>query len=810
MRLITRLNWVSFNCGILLLFSTLNAQYSPLFQSAILNSNEIRATISNDGSLFWNDDMGQFFAPYTGYNSVRTMYYAGLQVASRFSNGNVFVTYPSSKSDYKPGPLYNSSFIPDDSHYNKFNKIWMTDYTDIIAHQLDFTKDGKIDVKRSSIYSWPGKSNPYFEQFNGFKIEVADYSLAPFYDNNQDGIYNPDQGDYPWHPSLDHAVVPQQLFWTIFSNTNIYLRLEIGLTAWAFNCTSNPILNRSIFCSYQLTNKDVGQRDLIDCRMGINVDPEIGCYNDDYVGSYPDGNASYWYNADSIDGDSLGNCPGPSGGFENMYKNSPPVQSIVFLNRPMDVFNLYFNPNHFNVPTELMDPANNKEHYNYFKGLNRLGYPIINPISGDLSKHVFSDNPNTVNGWSMYQKKLPYFDNEVRIFNVAECGDVAYNESQTLDLAFVFHHSPDSNHLQNVNLAYQQIEQVHQIYNDHFVHSCMDQKCVSDCVWTADTDNNGRVEYLDAINIFRGYGSQGPQRDHVYEWNGQSVTDWNQRFVNQLNYKFADVNGDGSVDSLDLYQLRPNNYFTHDNPAPLKSECIDGNDLVWQWKNVDSLYKGFDGSKIVFTPPINRFEGLSYEIEYDSKKLQMSIFSSNLYWEDTLVKNNYHRAYVQDKYTGKSFIQEVIMNKNKTNEIAKKQMTWSVTFQKLLELDPKIEYADIKICNAKLYTVEGSIIPLSSKILRIYFKKKTGNLDAKSNTFSFEMYPNPVSSKLYVESLSEHFQVSIFNAQGVLVRQYYYSNSKNEINISALSNGIYFIKIEDDYHSQVQKLIISR
>lgn len=104
----------------------------------------------------------------------------------------------------------------------------------------------------------------------------------------------------------------------------------------------------------------------------------------------------------------------------------------------MDVFNVYFDNHFFSVPTELIDPANNKEHYNYFKGLNRLGYPIINPISGDISKHVFSDNPNTVNGWSMYQKKLPYFDNEVRIFNVAECGDVAYNESQTLDLAFVF------------------------------------------------------------------------------------------------------------------------------------------------------------------------------------------------------------------------------------------------------------------------------------------------------------------------------------------------------------------------------------
>ena len=736
------------------------------------------------------------------------MYYAGLQVAGRFSNGNIFVANPSYNSDYKPGPLYNATFIPDDSHYNKFNKIWMTDYTDIIAHQLDFTTDGKIDVKRSSIYSWPGKSNPYFEQFNGFKIDVVDYALAPFYDNNQDGIYNPDQGDYPWHPSIDHAVVPQQLFWTIFSNTNANLRFEIGLTAWAFNCSTNPILNRSIFCSYQLTNKDAGRRDLIDCRMGINVDPEIGCYNDDYVGSYPDGNASYWYNADVKDGDSLGKCPSISAYYT--YKNSPPVQSIVFLNRPMDVFNVYFN-NHFNsVPTELIDPANNKELYNYFKGLNRLGYPIINPISGDISKHVFSDNPNTVNGWSMYQKKLPYFDNEVRIFNVAECGDVSYNESQTLDLAFVFHHSPDSNHLENVNLAYQQIEQVHQIYNDHFVHSCMDQKCVSDCVWTADTDNNGRVEYLDAINIFRGYGSQGSKRDRIYEWNGQSVTDWNQRFVNQLNYKFADVNGDGSVDSLDLYQLRPNNYFTHDNPAPLKSECIDGNDLVWQWKNVDSLYKGFDGCNMVFTPPINRFEGLSYEIEYETKALSLILRSGALNWEDSLVGNNNFQLYNENKNTGKSYIQCVFMNKNKSNELSKRQMNWSFTFQKALGMDPKLEYTDLRICNAQLYTIDGNIIPLTSKILRIYFKKKTGNLDAKSNTFSFEMYPNPVSSKLCVESLSEHFQVSIFNAQGVLVRQYYFSNTKNEINISALSNGIYFIKIEDDYHSQVQKLIISR
>ena len=148
------------------------------------------------------------------------------------------------------------------------------------------------------------------------------------------------------------------------------------------------------------------------------------------------------------------------------------------------------------------------------------------------------------------------------------------------------------------------------------------------------------------------------------------------------------------------------------------------------------------------------------------------------------------------------------MNKNKSNELSKRQMNWSFTFQKALGMDPKLEYTDLRICNAQLYTIDGNIIPLTSKILRIYFKKKTGNLDAKSNTFSFELYPNPVSSKLYVESLSEHFQVSIFNAQGVLVRQYYFSNTKNEINISALSNGIYFIKTEDDYHSQIQKLII--
>src|SRR5699024_9232717 len=43
------------------------------------------------------------------------------------------------------------------------------------------------------IYNWPA---------HGDVSRGQDYYLAPFYDNNKDGVYNPDDGDTPWYDDI--------------------------------------------------------------------------------------------------------------------------------------------------------------------------------------------------------------------------------------------------------------------------------------------------------------------------------------------------------------------------------------------------------------------------------------------------------------------------------------------------------------------------------------------------------------------------------------------------------------------------------
>jgi len=69
----------------------------------------------------------------------------------------------------------------------------------------------------------------------------------------------------------------------------------------------------------------------------------------------------------------------------------------------------------------------------------------------------------------------------------------------------------------------------------------------------------------------------------------------------------------------------------------------------------------------------------------------------------------------------------------------------------------------------------------------------TTGIDNHSNT-QFSLFPNPCSEKLYISSNTKTLDVKIYDIYGQLVIQ---DKSKNEINISNLKSGIYFIEIDN-------------
>jgi endonuclease I/chitodextrinase len=88
------------------------------------------------------------------------------------------------------------------------------------------------------------------------------------------------------------------------------------------------------------------------------------------------------------------------------------------------------------------------------------------------------------------------------------------------------------------------------------------------------------------------------------------------------------------------------------------------------------------------------------------------------------------------------------------------------------------------------------------------FGSHTSTLSTKSNAFkSFRMFPNPTNRDRIYFSVTEDATIKIFNVLGKTVATSEVTKSKNSINISDLSKGIYLVKINSGKQFITKKLI---
>ena len=61
----------------------------------------------------------------------------------------------------------------------------------------------------------------------------------------------------------------------------------------------------------------------------------------------------------------------------------------------------------------------------------------------------------------------------------------------------------------------------------------------------------------------------------------------------------------------------------------------------------------------------------------------------------------------------------------------------------------------------------------------------------------FNLYPNPTKDKLYFNLSQIVYKIEIYNVVGQLLNVYNFDDTKGEINLNMLKNGVYFLKIND-------------
>ena len=365
--------------------------------------------------LWWDGAEGKFLVddPTLSTNPVSAAFAASFWAGGTDQGNNLKFagnTYgrSSGKTDWWPGPLSDVGESPAENCMN-FDRIWEIKAVDISAFEMDYNDNGVIDNPiHPTLQMWPGKDNPMSLVQNGFELPVG-RSLAPFIDRNNDGIYNPADGDFPDVKGANVA------HWWIFNdNGNIHtssngneIKMDVGVLAYSFS--TDPFDVSTVFYEFLITNKAI--EPFVNFHAGLWLDIDLGCYSDDYIGCIPSENLAFAYNQDAVDGTTGTSC---NGGV-NSFDIGIPLFGIRILegtktqegvDNGMSSF-IYYNNQNFSPNPATTDPATSPEMNNYLRGLWRDGTPITiggdgyDPASTDVTNFAFPDPPNSITGWSM-------------------------------------------------------------------------------------------------------------------------------------------------------------------------------------------------------------------------------------------------------------------------------------------------------------------------------------------------------------------------------------------------------------------------
>ncbi len=337
--------------------------------TAELNINNVRALINGYGNMWYDGSVAQYHLPKGGAAS--PLYCAALWIGGTDVNDQLRIAalrFGQNGDDFWPGPLkVNGTATIDLPVCNAYDKHWIITKAEVSALMEHFDYDydnrkvspkpgdpGPSDDITDVIQNWPA---------HGQGDDLTNY-LAPFYDADDDLIYDPYKGDYPYydfdnqlcprfikkqHPELAKVKLPSmeetrdktvsgsilsdqvlkgdQTIWWVFNdmgNTHTEtngqpIGLEIRAQAFAFS--TNDDINNMTFYSYEIINRSTYE--LRETYFSQWVDPDLGTSTDDFVGCDVRRGLGYCYNATSSD------APGSTN-----YAGIPPAVGIDFFQGP--------------------------------------------------------------------------------------------------------------------------------------------------------------------------------------------------------------------------------------------------------------------------------------------------------------------------------------------------------------------------------------------------------------------------------------------------------------------------------------------
>lgn len=429
-------------------FQFLNGQQNQ----TILNGNSVAATVYEEGRLFQKRDIGAPGYEFPAGSGNHLIYSGGfwfggtnqnseLKIAANlFGLGNDFNRGPySSTSDY-----YDTAYI-----YNYESAIWKVKKSEIIYHIDNYNVAGYVAPR--GIAEWPGNGDP--------SIGVA-AQLAPYVDVNSNGIYEPYEGDYP-------CIKGDEAVYQIMNDDRIHTesggeKIGAEIHMLLYHVKTTNYIDSTTFIDVKVYNR--GQNSFNDFKVAFYIDPDVGFFEDDYIGSAPTKNMIYAYNGSNFDSGQSG-APG--------YQANPPAVGIMSLNRSLK-YSGFFNISGFSSMSNPNTPA---DYWNYMNGKWKDGTDWTTGGNGyggtnGSTQHIYDGNPYLGIGWTELDTDGNGTSNvsgDRRFFMITE--DEVFQPGDVLTYTYAVVVNRQGNNLENVQGLLDYADSVQQFF-DNTTFSC--------------------------------------------------------------------------------------------------------------------------------------------------------------------------------------------------------------------------------------------------------------------------------------------------------------------------------------------------
>ena len=426
--------------------ATTAAGCSPSSAFEWLDINNVKTRINAGGDMWWDLPSGtgsKYYIPANGSATslfAGSLWIAGVDVndqlkcaAVRFRQGPNL----NGGNDFWTGPLTidGKASVTDDvcARWDKIFKITRAQIDEFLSHCTGekpnsaarygtLVEDGGYTMP-TIIKNWP--AHPTSDDGN-----VSHY-LAPFFDNDGNGEYDPAKGDFPYYDidnELCHTKVPtmdeeiegsihgsiladqvlkgdQTLWWVFNDKGNSHTESEgqaIGLEirAQAFAFSTNDEINNMSFYSYEIINRSTYT--LEGTYFSPWTDVDLGYGWDDYVGCDVGRGLGYGYNGKAVDGS----------GEPEAYGNQPPAIGIDFFQGPYMDANGIDDPKYETTYVQVfeqIDPVTGDSIFTIdtvygaqlvdysINGVN-FGNGIVDDERFGMRRFVYHNNSNADNG----------------------------------------------------------------------------------------------------------------------------------------------------------------------------------------------------------------------------------------------------------------------------------------------------------------------------------------------------------------------------------------------------------------------------